>query len=80
MHGEESVMESRAIIWVEQIVHGGHREKRLVTNGWHGAAVEGGRGRKSVGVERRAGGGAVGICYPTQKYREVLRLLRFSAG
>ena len=30
--------------------------------GWHGAEAVGGRGGKSVGVERGAGGGAVGNC------------------
>ena len=52
-------MESRVIVWMERVVRGGRRERRLVIGGWRGAAAMGGRGGKSVGAERGAGGGAV---------------------
>ena len=62
MRDEEGVVESGAIVWVERVVRGGRRVGRLVIGGWRGAAAEGGRGGKSVGVECGADGGAVGYC------------------
>ena len=62
MRGGEGVEESGAIVWMERVAHGGRREERLVIGGWRGGTAVRGRGGKSVGVERRARGGAMGTC------------------
>ena len=78
MYGEEGVVESRPIIWVERVVRGGRRKGRFVIGGWRGAEAMGGRGGKFVGA------GHVeepwGAADPTQKDQEVLGSLRFSAN
>ena len=62
MRGEKDVVQSGTIVWVERVVRGGRRERKLVVGGWRGAASVGGRGGVEVGAGRRAGGGVVGSC------------------
>ena len=62
MRGEEGVVQSGTIVWVELAARGGRRTGRFVISGWRRAAVKGGRGEKLVGAEHGAGGGTVGNC------------------
>ena len=67
MCGEEGVVESGAIVWVEGVVLGDRRAGKLVIGSWRRAAAMRDRGGKSVRVGHGAGWGAMGSCWPHTK-------------